>query len=61
MSKVFDQPFFKKVAGSRGRALADVRRRRNTHDFLGVPLLVLVFNLLNRLLDKGEKNSDISG
>jgi hypothetical protein len=41
MSKVFDQPFFKKVAGSRGRALADVRRRRNTHDFLGVPLLVL--------------------
>ena len=26
-----------------------------SHDFQGVPLLVLAFNLLNRLLDKGEK------
>ncbi len=51
--KLFSKSLQRPETGS----LADVRRRRNTHDFGGVPLLVLVFNLLNRLLDKGEKYS----
>ncbi len=49
--------FSKSLQSPETESLADVRRRRNTQDFGGVRLLVLVFNLLNRLLDKGEKYS----